>query len=498
MATADSAPPAGRRARPWLDAAFGVDLRSLALWRIALAGVLLVDLADRSRFLVAHYTELGALPTELLVESFGRTSWLGIHAWLSGSPAAVAGLFGVNALALLALLVGWRTRWVTPVCWYLLSSLHLRNPWVSFGGDSFVAMQMLWAIFLPTGARFSLDARRRARAGQPPPADAHVSWATAAILIQIFFVYFVTGMHKDHPRWIDGRALWYTLNLDQYATAWTHLLREQTWLHAPLTHGSRWLEILGPCLLFVPWRTGLFRMLAWTAFVGFHLGLAVFMSIGLFPAFSICAWTVVLPGVLWDRWLPALLGRGPIAPGTGPRLRSPRWLAAVVPVLVGYLVLHHAADLRLLPFEKGKLPGVVHRFGSVFRMNQRWRMFKVPNPNDYWMVTVGRLADGTRVDPFHRRPPSFEKPEVVPRLFPGFRWRLYTWRALHSRDAIRDPEPRHRAFAHYLCRRWNASHPPERALVSLRSIVVVETTHDTRVDPPEPRELWAGRCDDSV
>ena len=39
---------------------FGMDLRSLALFRVMLSIVMIGDLWDRSRDLHAHYTDLGA------------------------------------------------------------------------------------------------------------------------------------------------------------------------------------------------------------------------------------------------------------------------------------------------------------------------------------------------------------------------------------------------------------------------------------------------------
>jgi len=45
---------------------FGFDLRSLALFRIALALVVLVDLSVRFSQVTAHYSELGVLPLEIL------------------------------------------------------------------------------------------------------------------------------------------------------------------------------------------------------------------------------------------------------------------------------------------------------------------------------------------------------------------------------------------------------------------------------------------------
>ena len=53
---------------------FSLDLRSLAAFRVALALVLLYDLADRSRDLAAHYTEQGVFPVAQALEEFGDKS----------------------------------------------------------------------------------------------------------------------------------------------------------------------------------------------------------------------------------------------------------------------------------------------------------------------------------------------------------------------------------------------------------------------------------------
>jgi hypothetical protein len=55
---------------------FGADLRSLALFRIVLALLVLVDLTNRATDFYAHYTDAGVLPRTVLLEevlSAGRS-----------------------------------------------------------------------------------------------------------------------------------------------------------------------------------------------------------------------------------------------------------------------------------------------------------------------------------------------------------------------------------------------------------------------------------------
>ena len=75
-----------------LDEWFAIDLRSLAAFRIALAGVFLFDLAGRARDLRAHYTEAGVLPVAALEQVAGSGTQFSLHYHLSPFEWAIAAL----------------------------------------------------------------------------------------------------------------------------------------------------------------------------------------------------------------------------------------------------------------------------------------------------------------------------------------------------------------------------------------------------------------------
>jgi hypothetical protein len=68
-----------------------------------------------------------------------------------------------------------------------------------------------------------------------------------------------------------------------------------------MTHGSLWLETLGPVLLFLPFNVGLQRLVAVGLFVMFHMGLGLSLELGNFPWVCMVAWIAILPGSFWDR-----------------------------------------------------------------------------------------------------------------------------------------------------------------------------------------------------
>lgn len=282
---------------------FGIDLRTLALFRVLVSVMLIADLLSRARDLSAHYTDAGVLPRSALLQMMG--GWpMSLHA-LGGSAWWQGALMGLAALLALALLLGYRTRLATVLSWLMLVSLITRNPTLVQGGDNLLAMLLFWGMFLPLGARFSVDSALDRSA--PTASSHHFSAATVALLLQVMSVYFFSALLKSGAPWMsDGTAVAYALQIDHLATPAAVWLRQFEGLMAALTHYVWWLELLGPVLIFVPlFQPGLRLALQWL-FITMHLGFFLCLAIGLFPFVSITSLSAFTPGRVWD-WLEAKL-----------------------------------------------------------------------------------------------------------------------------------------------------------------------------------------------
>lgn len=282
----------------WLKFAFGIDLRTLALFRVLVAAMVLADLASRLRDLTAHYSDAGILPRSALVQMMG--GWpLSLHV-LSGSAMWQGALMGLAALVALALLVGYRTQTATVLSWLLLVSLITRNPTLVQGGDNLLAMLLFWGMFLPLGARFSVDS-----ALDPAPVAApslHFSAATVALLLQVMSVYFFSALLKSGTPWVsDGTAVAHALNIDHLATPIAVWFRQFETPMTALTYYVWWLELLGPLLIFVPLVQPWLRLGLQWMFITMHLGFFLCLAIGLFPFVSITSLSAFTPGSVWDR-----------------------------------------------------------------------------------------------------------------------------------------------------------------------------------------------------
>ena len=276
---------------------FGADLRTLALFRVLLGGFVIIDLCLRARDLRAHYTDFGIMPRQVLVDYLAPASF-SIH-MLNGTAFFQAVLFLLAGTFGLMLMIGWRTRLATIASWFLLLSLQNRNPVILSGEDNLVMVLMFWAMFLPLGARFSVDAALDRNSEKTP--NAFFSVATVALLIQGMSMYFFSALLKSDPIWMpDGTAVYYALQLDYFATPLTLWFRQFEALLTGLTYYVWTLELVGPVLIFSPILHRPLRAALMVAFITMHLGFFLFLNIGIFPLISIIMVLTFTPGWMWD------------------------------------------------------------------------------------------------------------------------------------------------------------------------------------------------------
>ena len=382
--------------RRWVKTAGGADLRSLALLRISYGFLILSDLLIRATGLTAHYTDQGVLPRELLYR-IGHPFDYSIHA-LGGTTASVACVFILNAVAAGALLLGWKTRWATLVCWVMMVSLHNRNFALQNGGDNWMSLVLFWALFLPWGEKWSVDSwGRQATPNELPPTPA--TWGLA---YQIFIVYWVAGIFKTGPTWwVDGTAIQFSLQLNQWSGKWAHLPLMFPEVLRLMTFAILFFELFGPPLFFSPWRTGPVRTLMVLCFMSFHLGLGIFLEIGLFPWVGLLTVASLFPTWAWKRrpwrWLEALLDRvwgglecrfGKKLKGDEQRLelsRSERWL-------LNFCLLYITIWCGATFSQRIWLPPQARIPGYFFALDQYWALFAPRHPRPSRLAGRRRCA----------------------------------------------------------------------------------------------------------
>lgn len=478
--------------------AFHADLRSLALARMAIGAVVLIDLVNRAVYLEAHYTDWGILPRTALLELNWRNWYLSLHL-LAGEPAVQAVLFLLAGLLALMLVLGYRTRLVTIASWFLLLSLHNRNPMILNSGDDLLRMLLFWAIFMPWGARWSLD---RALAPQSPPGPDKVFSAGAlAFFVQIAILYVFTGLLKSGEAWwVTRLAVYDALSFEMLRLPLGGLIYPYPEFLKFMTAATLWLELLGPVFFFMPFRNAVFRWLAILAFTLFQLGLALTLMVGMFPWASIAGTLALIPSATWKHGGPRFLDRlfdG--CAGVAQRCRMPggaapyRRLSKVEGVVVLLLLAYVLAwNWTTLPMARQPIPTDLKWIAYLVKFQQKWTMFgPYPPKKDGWFVIPGELRNGQEVDLFRTVPyVRFDKPAYPAGEFGGARWRKYMrnlWLGAHRRHRL--------YYGRYLCRTWNRRHGYPEQVVRFEIVFVEEATlPDYRVEPLKRTVLWRHEC----
>ncbi|MCC3154239.1 HTTM domain-containing protein [Hymenobacter sp. BT770] len=461
---------------------FVLDLRALALLRMATAAVVLLDLAIRSTDLEAHYANLGVLPMAALLDHAWTPYQFSLHA-ASGMWQAEAVLFAIAAGLAVAMLLGYHTRLATVGSWVLLVSLQNRNPLIGQGGDDLLRMLLFWGIFLPWGRVWSWDAH-----GKPTPARLdYFSAATVAYIVQLALLYWCTALLKSGPEWTrDGTALYYAFSLDQVLMPGGRLLYPYPELLRFLTFATYYTELLLPFALFLPVGVARWRLLVVGVLFGFHLVISLTLFVGIFFLVNMASLLGLLPPVAldwltrrlaphlararsWRPHLPAwqLPWRLRLERTTAPTPGSQRLLRAVretfVAVVLAYVCWWNLDDVAVIRPTGGLMSEPMRWFGYLFRVDQHWGMF-APTvfKDDGWYILEGTTADGRKLD-LNRSgaPVRYAKPASVVGLFKNDRWRKYSENYLFVSNAWMRPY-----YCNYLLRIWheNPAHAPLRHL----------------------------------
>lgn len=464
-----------------VHALFAIDPRTLSLFRIAIAGMLLVTLVTRAKDVRDLYSEQGALPADsvrVCYQTFDYRGAWSVH-WLDDRVEFQAGLLLLAGVLGIALLVGFQTRWATASSWFLLASFHTRVAGlVVNGGDVLLLLMLFWGMFLPLDHCWSIDAWRRGGRVSKHPV---LSIGTAAVLVQVFLMYLITGLSKCNEVWFSGQALARALSIEQFSNSWGRSLTEFPWVLRVATYGAFGLELIGPFLLFSPWLTRCLRSLAVLGFTALHVGIALTMNVDLFPFHSLAALTLFVPAAWWRS-------RGPgscQADGTGtaraarssPSSSSnhdtpPRGMAGRIADGLCLACLVFAVVYNVLAFGSWPdraLPRSVDHLARLLAFGQRWDMFSHGGGADFRILGVAQLRDGSEVDILRGGAPVREQLEQLLPAPGRLRWtQLFTELKRPTGSWFRQ------SVARYCCREWNAGQPPERQIVAIEFVLLEE------------------------
>jgi hypothetical protein len=485
-----------------------IDTRTLALFRVLMGLLILGDLLARSGTFTIFYTEDGVVPQALAEERTVDNAFS--FFFFTTSTPVIAALFILHGLIAIQLILGYKTRIATIISFLFVISLDNHNPLVTSHADTIFRLLFFWAIFLPLGERWSIDAIHRGS----EPRQVITNLASAAILFQMLYMYVVNGSLKTQSdAWTSGTATPIVFGLDDMTYFLANYLREYPTL---LTYGG-WLWfgmlITSPLLMILPgWpRTALAGM-----FMVVHASFGVTVRIGGFAWVAIAGVSLFLPSQFWDglgrlvnRTGPfgQLLQRASIAierVGTGlaavlpplrinwtlpqPLARGAFNLLMIGTIIVVYIVpsAYHLHQWDIVEREPSNIESRIYLNAQAFRVNQAlWTVFAPkPRSDDRYYVFAAVTADGDLLDVHNDRPLTFERPyEQLQHQYGNYRERFYMNSVAHAGER-RGVNP---VLAEYICETYQEERGIELSHINMY-LIREHVTLDTIADP-ENREV---------
>jgi len=279
--------------------------------------MLLVNLAFRGTELFDFYSDDGVLTRS---QSITHADSLRFSLyWMHSSDWFAATVMCLSAGVAVLLLIGYRSRWMALISWILLLSLLNRNQFVHQAGDYLLAMMLFWSMFLPIGARFSVDNaldRRYVNDLNPHSPDSDgsgssnsarssqfFSIATVGVILQVIFVYLFTAFQKTGAPWRETMdAAYLAVQLDHIATPLGFFMRDYPALLTLGTYFVLYVEYAVVFLVLSPFFNTHLRFLTLVLLLFMHAVFLFCLHIGLFPLIDYMSLTVLIPAALWT-WI---------------------------------------------------------------------------------------------------------------------------------------------------------------------------------------------------
>jgi hypothetical protein len=265
------------------------DARPAAAVRIALAAVLLANLAGLYPDLELWFTDGGILPAAAAKEVNNQFAWSLL--WhVPATSAAIHVCFWLLAAHTVLLLVGLLSRINAACALVWLISFHNRNPLILDGEDTVMRLILLYLVLMPCGASWSIDAWLARRLGSNRDSG-HLrpAWGLRLLQIQMALIFFTAGLHKlATEQWFGGTAMYYVARLDDYfgkypTPTW---LFDTPWSVAVMSWSVVLAELLIP--IFIWFRQT--RRLCLLVAVLFHLANEWTMHLFLFHWAMLAGW----------------------------------------------------------------------------------------------------------------------------------------------------------------------------------------------------------------
>jgi uncharacterized membrane protein YphA (DoxX/SURF4 family) len=292
--------------RFWFQA---VDPATLCFIRLLAGAMLFYTHLIWSLDLQAFLGPEGWLPVEYIRSVQGEQwSVWSVFFWME--PVWLLWCVHITALIVFfCLMIGLFSRTMAVLAFlFAVSYAHRVSPGAFFGLDKTNCMIALYLMLGPCGARYSIDALRKARRGLTTLVSPSTAANLAIRLLQIHLciVYFFSGLAKyTGENWHAGTAVWWALANYEYQSFDMTWLANYPMLIALASHATVFWELTYGALV---WNRYTRPLVLWMA-VFVHAGIALFMGMITFGIAMIIANLSFLSPQTVRAWFDPVAGR---------------------------------------------------------------------------------------------------------------------------------------------------------------------------------------------
>ena len=167
-------------------------------------------------------------------------------------------------------LAGWGRRWSDLLLYFLTANMYFNVALIQNGGTNLMMVILFYMMFMNEQAD---------RGRHPALRTLDVTATNFALLtaqIQVCVLYFVSTVYKvSGTHWLDGSAIYYVFNIDDYSTPWIQRhIANCDWLTVPATYATLGFQVLFPVTVWLK------RLKPVTLAVGILFHLMVVLMIG--------------------------------------------------------------------------------------------------------------------------------------------------------------------------------------------------------------------------
>jgi len=276
---------------------YGLDLRSLGVFRIILGITLIYDLIFNK---IIYYNSLydytnGIMGKSYLNSEIYRESFLSFL----NSDYEMPFVFVIALIIYTLFISGYLYRVSSLLTLFFFAYISHKYFLTMTGADQIITALLVFSVFLPLDKVFSVKNLKTSLKNNVEIR----SIAVWGILIQISLIYFYNAINKTGISWLEGNAVKIALadtitsnmSYSKSAFYFSNLFSSIT------TYTTYAYELFFPLALFSPFKNQKLRCFVSFFIILFHVSIQIFMDVGYFHMVYICIAFLMLPSIFWNK-----------------------------------------------------------------------------------------------------------------------------------------------------------------------------------------------------